>query len=113
MASEVETRVVGGEEQHAIWVPITAAEGAALRKKAQAENINIRYLVANLLRGWMGSGGELSVGDLDRVVGGVTAPMKISLSDLASIHVDSRIPPTTSTSTSTASAPWTTLMCAW
>jgi len=105
--SGVEKRVVGGEEQYAIWVPLTGAEGDALAKKAKAENVNVRYLVANLLREWMGPK-ELSAADLDAVVGGVTVsqiqPLNLNFS---AINTKSTIQPLNIGNVAS------TVMCAW
>jgi hypothetical protein len=109
MASEVESRVVDGEEQHAIWVPITAAEGEALVKKAKAENVNIRYLIANMLRAWMKSG-ELSAADLEGVVGGTGSLQPIGTLNLANISLSSQIIPAKLT---LPNATESTVMCAW
>ena len=64
-------RIREGEEQHRLWLPITAAERAALVKKAQAESVHLPLLVANMLRQWMATR-ELSVDELDDVVAGAS-----------------------------------------
>ena len=103
-------RTQSGEEQHAIWVPISAAEKDGLIDKAKKENVDVRHLIASFLREWMAPK-ELSVADLDRVVGGATISTQTS-----SYLQLSTLSPTLSTQASklpnlgqTAS----TVMCAW
>ena len=99
-----EWRVVDGEEQHAVWVPISMSERESLIKKAKAEGVNLRYLVANMLRQWVASK-ELSAADLDAVVGGVTSLNTTNTLDLQQISLTSRIDPS-KTSYSTVMCPW-------
>lgn len=105
----VEKRVVEGEEQYAIWVPMSAAESEELLEKAKATNVNVRYLVANLLRGWMAAtqATELSVADLDRVVGG--AGVQLNTLNIAQVTNQSLVNPVVVPNLGSFS----TVMCPW
>lgn len=112
----VEKRVVGGEEQYSFWVPMSATEAEALRKKAEAENVNVRYLIANLLRAWLAPA-ELSDADLDGVVGGAgeyVAPTKLSPTSKTALKISStvKLGPTPLSPTSPIGVE-STVMCAW
>lgn len=84
-----EWRMCGDKEEHALWVPISAAEKEALIARAKAEKVNLALLVANMLRQWMANR-ELTVDELDGVVAGATlSTTSSSLFDVQKLTYDS------------------------
>jgi electron transfer flavoprotein alpha subunit len=70
-----EYRIVDGNEQVAVWLPMTREEKKAVIEKAKADKLNLPLVLATYVREWMkgGKSSEVFIEDLAKVVGGAVA----------------------------------------
>lgn len=106
-----QVREEAGEEQVSMWLPITAAEKEAVVQKAMQENVAVPQMLAQCLRGWL-KGGELSLDQLDQVVGGVLPQRTLVQENMAKVRNElatkgyADLEPMDPSSFSTVMCPW-------
>ena len=76
MATQIQTdkfggpcRTLNGEEQVALWLPMTVAEKEAVINKAIDSGVSVPEVIVRALRGWL-QGKQLNLADLEKVAGG-------------------------------------------
>ena len=72
-------RVIDGQEEFALWVPITQAEKEKLMARAAAKGLHIHKMAADYIREALKEGAEeLTLEDLAQVVGGLRATRPVA-----------------------------------